>query len=117
MQAPCLGSLAQKDLQANTAEKLRWKRFKSQPGGIDKIHQLLVHSINIYSGQLQAYVWSQDLVENSNIPDSFKLGWLCDAGKILVPTLSDIAITLESVVELDRCGCGISKCSRRCSCR
>ena len=55
-------------------------------------------------------------MENSNIPDPFKLGWLYDAGKILVPTLSDIAITLESVVELDRCRCGISKCSRRCSC-
>ena len=29
----CAGSWAQKYLQANTAEKLRWKHFQSQPGG------------------------------------------------------------------------------------
>ena len=52
-----------------------------------------------------AYVWSQDLMENPNIPDPFKVGWLCDADKIFVPILSDIAITQESVVELVRCGC------------
>ena len=65
----------------------------------------------------EAFVWRQDLVENPNIPDPFKVGWLCDADKISVPILSDIAITPESVVELVRCGCEINKCSRRCSCR
>ena len=63
------------------------------------------------------YVWSQDLVENPNIPDLFKVGWLCDADKISVPILSDIAITPEFLVEFVRCGCGLSKRSRRCSCR
>ena len=58
---------------------------------------------------MQAYVWNQDLVKNPNIPDLFKLGWLCDADKIPVPILSDIAIAPESVVELVRCRCGISK--------
>ena len=38
-------------------------------------------------------------MENLNIPDPFKVGWLCDADKISVPILSDIAITPESVVE------------------
>ena len=47
-----------------------------------------------------AYVWSQDLVENPNIPDPFKVGWLCDADKNSVPNLSDTAITPECVVEL-----------------
>ena len=54
---------------------------------------------------------------NPNIPDPFKVGWLCNADKISVPILSDIAITPKSVAELVRCGCGISKCSKRCSCR
>ena len=49
---------------------------------------------------MQTYVWNQYLMENPNIPDPFKLGWLRDADKIAVPILSDIAITPESVVEL-----------------
>ena len=55
-------------------------------------------------------------MENPNIPDPFKLGWSCDADNIPMPILSEIAIDPESAVELVRCGCGISKCSR-CSCR
>ena len=42
---------------------------------------------------------------------------MCNADKIPVPILSDIAIAPVSVIELVRCGCGISKCSRICSCR
>ena len=52
---------------------------------------------------MQAYVWSQDLVVNPNIPDPFKLGWSSDADNIPVPILSDIAIAPEYVVELVRC--------------
>ena len=37
--------------------------------------------------------------------------------KTPVPILSDIAEAPESVMKLVRCGCGISKCSKRCSCR
>ena len=64
------------------------------------------YTLNVHAA---AYVWSQDLVENPNIPDPFKVGWLCDADKISVPILSEIAITPElisrTVVELARCRC------------
>ena len=107
-----------RDLQANTAGKLRWKCFTSQPGGIDKIPPTSgAWYQHILRAHMQAYIWNQALVENPNIPDPFKLGWSCDADNIPIPVLSEMAIAPESVVELVRCGCGISKCSRRCSCR
>ena len=34
-----------------------------------------------------------------------------------MPILSEVALAPESVVELVRCGCGTSKCSKRCTCR
>ena len=86
--------------------------------GLIKSLQLLVCGINTFCGRICKHnVCSQDLVVNPNIPDPFELGWSSDADNIPVPILSDIAIAPESVVELVRCGCGISKCSRRCSCR
>ena len=105
-------------------KKMRWKRFQSQPGGYIKstTSASARYQHNYTPGvHAAAYVWSQGLLENQNIPDPFKVGWLCDADKISVSILSDIAITPElisrTVIEFFRCGCGISKCSRRCSCR
>jgi hypothetical protein len=103
---------------SKTAGELRWKRFKNQSGGIDNIpptsgawHQ------HILRAHMQAFIWNQDTVQHPAIPDPFKLGWSCAADNTPVPVLSEIPIAPESEVELVKCGCGKSKCSRRCTCR
>ena len=88
----CAGSLEKKkDLQSNTVEKLRWKRFKSQHLG-DRQNPPTSGAWyqHILRAHMQDYVWSQDLVENPNIPDPFKLdGCMMQVNSIL----SDIAIS------------------------
>ena len=61
--------------------------------------------------------YNQDLVQDPDVPDPFNLGWVRDPDNYPVPLLSDVAVAPESVVELVRCGCGVSKCSARCTCR
>ena len=51
------------------------------------------------------------------MPDPFTLGWSSDSDGFPIPILSEVLIAPESVVELVRCGCRMSKCSKRCTCR
>ena len=101
MQAP----VHKKDLQANTAEKLRWDALSEPTWGIYKFPTSASarYQHNYTPGaQAAAYVWSQDLLENPNIPDPFKVEWLCDADKISVPILSGHCN--NSRVDISHCG-------------
>lgn len=50
------------------------------------------------------------------IPDLSKLGWTKVDNK-LFPTLSEVQAAPEAVVELLKCNCSVSFCSKRCNCR
>ena len=103
---------------SSTAGELRWKRFKDQPSGVDKIPPTSgAWYQHILRAHMQANIWNQDLMENPRMPDPFTLGWSPDSNGFPIPILSEAPIAPESVIELVRCGCGVSKCSNRCTCR
>ena len=65
---------------------------------------------------LQAHLWAQDNILHPKFLDPTTLGWENVSGK-LKPVLSSIQLAPESVVELLKCSCDISKCSSaRCTC-
>ena len=99
-----------------TAGNLRWKHFKNQSAGhgIEKIPPTAgAWYQHILRAHMQAFIWNHDLVEDPPVPDPCKLGWSRAADGILVPVLSEVPTAPKSVVELVKCGCGSSICSRR----
>ena len=105
---------------ATTSPKLRWMRFKNNPAkqGIDNIPPTSgTWYQHILRAHMQAYIWNQDLVLQPEFPDPCSLGWTQDADNSFVPTLSFVPPAPQAVVELVRCGCGVSNCSKRCTCR
>ena len=103
-----------------TSAKLRWKRFKNKPAkqGIDNIPPTSgTWYQHILRAHMQAYIWNQDLVLHPEFPDPITLGWAQDVDRSFVPVLSLVPPAPTAVIELVRCGCGVSNCSRRCTCR
>ena len=66
---------------------------------------------------MQAFVWNQDLVLHPEFPDPCTLGWAQQVDCSFVPVLSCVPPAPLGVVELVQCGCGVSNCSGRCTCR
>ena len=72
---------------------------------------------HILRAHLQARIWSQDLVIHPQIPDPCQLGWFEEDGR-LRPVLSHKQAAPEAVVELVKCSCSRSACSRNtCKCK
>ena len=70
----------------------------------------------ILRAHLQASAWWQDNICNPNKLDPCKLGWHMSDGKFM-PTLSNLFSAPSDVVELVKCGCIKSNCSKKCSCK
>ena len=110
--------MSRKGIKYKTAGELRWICFKNQSCGMESIPPTSgAWRQHILRANWQAFIWSQDIVQHPVIPDPLKMGWSCSVDGMYVPLLSEIPIAPESVIELVKCGCGISKCSRRCTCR
>ena len=61
---------------SSTAGELRWKWFKDQPNGVDKIPPTPgAWYQHILTAHMEANIWNQDLMENPIMPDPFTLGW------------------------------------------
>ena len=108
-----------KKYQGETAGEVRWNSFKVQSGGrsMDKMpptsgawHQVILRA------HLQASAWHQDMVCNPIKLDPCDLGWYMSEGKFM-PKLSELFTAPSAVVELVKCGCVKSNCSKKCSCK
>ena len=106
-------------LQIGQATTLRWFLFKQlkDDQGVDKLPPTRGAWIeHIRRAHVQANIWHQDMVLNPTYLDPLTLGWRNSDNKLLT-VLSQVAPAPVSVLQLVRCNCGKSKCSRRCSCR
>ena len=98
---------------------LRWFLFKQlkEEQGVDKLPPTQGAWIeHIRRAHVQANIWCQDMVLNPTYLDPLTLGWRI-ADKRLLTVLSRDPQAPASVLQLVRCNCEKSKCSRRCSCR
>ena len=66
---------------------------------------------HILHAHLKANIWNQDVIIHPVIPDACQLGWSKEDGR-LRPILSEKQVAPEAVVELIRCTCSTSGCSR-----
>ena len=66
----------------------------------------------ILRAHLQASEWYQDKICNPIKLDPRDLGWYMSEGKFM-PKLSDLFAALSAVVELVKCGCVKSNCSKK----
>ena len=103
-----------KKCQGETAGEVRWKSFKAQSGSrcIDKMpptpgawHQVILRA------HFQASAWNQDIICNPIKLDACDLGWYMSESKFM-PKLSDLFSAPSAVVELVKCGCVKSNCSK-----
>jgi hypothetical protein len=101
------------------AKMLRWFLFKQlkDEQGVDKLPPTQGAWIeHIRRAHVQANIWHQDMVLNSTCLNPLILGWRKLDNKLLT-VLSQVPPAPVSVLQLVRCNCEKSKCSRRCSCR
>ena len=101
------------------AKMLRWFLFKqlTDEQGVDKLPPTQGAWIeHICRAHVQYNIWHQDMVLNPTFLDPLTLGWRNQDKKLLI-VLSQVAPAPVSVLQLVRCNCEKSKCSRRCSCR
>ena len=101
------------------AQTLRWLLFKrlKDDEAVDKLPPTQGAWIeHIRRAHVQANIWHQDMVLNPTCLDPLTLGWRNLDNKLL-PVLSQVAVAPVSVLQLVRCNCEKSKCSRTCSCR
>ena len=103
-----------------TAKALRWNMFKTlKPNqGVGKLCPTSgAVTEHILRAHWQANVWAQDTAPAPKILDALSLGWRqIDDGQ-WAPVLSKLPPAPEAVVELVKCSCLASQCSRRCSCK
>ena len=71
---------------------------------------------HIRRAHVHANIWHQDMVLTPTCVNPLTLGWRYLYQK-LVPVLSRVAPAPVSVLQIVRCNCQTSKCTRRCSCR
>ena len=106
-------------ISAQDPATLRWKKF-SQLSKNQSANMLPPTAgawrQHIYRAHMQAHLWAQDNILDPIIPDPCKLGWSWTDDRLL-PLLSADAAAPEAVVELLKCNCGKSYCSRRCTCK
>jgi hypothetical protein len=103
-----------------TANALRWHMFRQLKvnQGVEKLPPTEGAMIeHILHAHLQANVWVQDLRRKPNLLDPTTLGWSQEEDGSRLPIVSKVPPAPEAVVELVRCGCGVSKCSGTCSCK
>ena len=112
------GRISSKTVPSMSPATLRWKCFQKLTSS-QNVHILppttgtwLQH---IYSAHLQAYIRAHDKVLHPSVPDPCELGWVKQDGRYR-PILSVDPVAPEAVVELLKCNCGVSFCSRRCTC-
>ncbi|XP_014665031.1 PREDICTED: uncharacterized protein LOC106807252 [Priapulus caudatus] len=101
------------------ANMLRWFLFKQlkDEQGVDELPPTQGAWIqHIRRAHVQANIWHQDMVLKPTCLDPLTLGWR-NLDKKLLTVLSQVAPAPVLVLQLVRCNCEKSKCSRRCSCR
>jgi hypothetical protein len=117
----CLKFLCQLfNANLTTANALRWHMFRQLKvnQGVEKLPPTEGAMIeHILRAHLQANVWVQDLRRKPNLLDPTTLGWSQEEDGSRLPIVSKVPPAPEAVVELVRCGCGVSKCSGTCSCK
>ena len=104
----------------STARALRWHMFKQLKSnqGVEKLFPTQgAITEHILRAHLQANIWLQDLVAESEILDPETLGWHRQDNGTYVPVVSKVPPAPEAVVELVKCTCWVSKCRQRCSCK
>ena len=101
------------------AKRLRWCLFKQlkDEEGVDKLPPTQGAWVeHIRRAHIQCHMWLQDLVLNPSSLDPLSMGWKIQDNKYL-PILSQIPPAPDAVLQLVRCTCEKSQCSKRCSCR
>ncbi len=101
------------------AKRLRWCLFKQlkDEQGVDKLPPTQGAWVeHIRRAHIQCHMWLQDLVLNPSSLDPLSMGWKIQDNKYL-PILSQIPPAPDAVLQLVRCTCEKSQCSKRCSCR
>ena len=105
---------------SESAKELRWLMFKQLKGnqGVEKLFPTKgAITEHILRAHLQANIWMQDVVAAPILLDPVSLGWKLLENGSLVPEISKVPPAPEAVVELVKCSCVVSKCSRSCSCK
>ena len=72
---------------------------------------------HILRAHYQAHIWAQDKTAFLPALNAVGLGWQEGSDGKYIPVLSDLPPAPEAVVELVKCSCGVSKCSRKYSCK
>ena len=101
------------------ARMLRWFLFKQlkDEQGVDKLPPTQEAWIeHIRRAHVQANIWCQDMALHPACLDPLTFGRRSIDNKLLT-VLSQIPPAPDSVMQLVRCNCEKSMCSRRCSCR
>lgn len=102
--------------------EIRWKTFLtlSSVTSIDKIPPTYgAWYQHILRAHLQANIWLQDIVVDPVFLDPLNFGWKLNDNLKMQPVLTsseDIAST-DTLAQLVKCNCGVSKCARRCTCK
>lgn len=109
--------ISTKKNHGKTAAELRWSHFTGN-SGVDKMPPTSgAWHHHIFRAHMQANVWHQDLVLNPKQSDPCKYVWCGMSNGRLTAQLSEISAAPSAIVQLVKCGCGISRCTRKCSCK